>query len=273
MRGNSGALALQHIKGARHLLHTALRLPSSQLSGATRVFLIERYAYLVTLGHGTMGTEADSWVLEDAALLFPILKAEQGPRSGMTLGCVHELFYFIPAVTILARNQQREALSGLHSWRTASEYRELSSVIEVWTPTSDDEAYNLCGLVYQQALLLYLKSSYQYSPCFTDDEEYSTEVCAMIDIFIPLLQSFDIESLIITTLMWPIAVFGACTKSPAHRDIFLQSLDSMSSVHAVTSVKETRKVLEILWSQKGYEASPLSIEAVMKDNDMVVLFL
>jgi hypothetical protein len=122
-------------------------------------------------------------------------------------------------------------------------------------------------MVYQQALLVYLKSSHQSSELSAEGEKSSA------DFFIPLLQSLDVSSKIFTTLMWPLAVFGASTKSSEHKNIILQSLDSMSSAHAVNSIRETRRLLEVLWGPKGYKASPLSIEAVMKDENMIVLFL
>ena len=86
---DSGVLALQHLKAARVLLQAALQLPESQLSRETRAFLIERYTYTMVLAHITMGPDSDQWVLDDTALLFPMMQNGLSGYPGTMSGCVH----------------------------------------------------------------------------------------------------------------------------------------------------------------------------------------
>ncbi|RQM07481.1 hypothetical protein DH86_00002995, partial [Scytalidium sp. 3C] len=107
-RGDSGASSIPHLKGARFLLQTCLRLPESQLDEDTRTFIIERYAYTAALANITLGAESDDWILDDMSLLLPIMKNGLGNSSSNMSGHIHELFQLIPTVSKLARKREAE---------------------------------------------------------------------------------------------------------------------------------------------------------------------
>ncbi|KAH8892821.1 hypothetical protein GQ53DRAFT_745851 [Thozetella sp. PMI_491] len=275
-RENSGVLALQHLTAARSLLQEVLKLPVSQLSRETRAFLIERYTYSMILAHVTMGPEADSWVLDDAAALFPLLQ-ETAVNSSAMLGCVHELFQLIPSVSILARRRQAELQSqSTGACETDAMFFGLYSTIQSWQPTSDDHVNNLCGRFYQQALLVYLASSLEGGMLEdgADGSCYSPPVQAAFDEFIPLLASIMPGASISTTLGWPLAIFGSCARTPEHRSIISDKLNMLSDAYSAKSVRETKTVLEKLWARdEPSMANPMSLEYIMKSENMTVLFL
>ena len=272
---DSGVLALQHLKAARVLLQAALQLPESQLSRETRAFLIERYTYTMVLAHITMGPDSDQWVLDDTALLFPMMQNGLSGYPGTMSGCVHELFCLIPKVSILAREWRDGKLLGLDLEDVAAQYMSLHSIIASWEANSTDELHNLCGRLYQQALLVYLASSFEQEDELSHQQQtYSSAVQQAFDTFIPFLQSIPLESMISTTLCWPLAIFGSCARSREHRHAIALRLDSLSSTYAAQSVRDTKKLLELMWEEDNpHAANPLGFEDMMKRAKMTVLFL
>ncbi|KPM42695.1 hypothetical protein AK830_g3895 [Neonectria ditissima] len=264
-RADSGAWALHHLKAASVLLRKVLQLPDSQLGDDTRAFLVERYAYTMTLAHITMGSESDEWVVDDSALLFPAIQTS--PSSG----CVHELFQLIPRVSIISRRWAAERQAGLVADDAIIEHETLRFVVSSWHPGSDDEIHGLCGRLYQQALLVYLAAS---STLGTETQDgYSEDVQDAFDNFIPLLQSISPDSSISTTLCWPLAIFGSCARTAQHREAISQRLDVLSSVYSAQSVRDTKKLLEKLWQEDDPRvANPSSLERMMKQERTTVLF-
>jgi hypothetical protein len=246
------------------LVQKALLLPENQLPNQTRAFLIERYMYTMTLGHITMGSESDEWVLNDAATLSPMIQTQPGS------GGVHELFMLIPIVSVTARQLATEQSHGRVSENTLSDHRRLFLSIQSWQPYSDDAIHNLCGKLYQQALLVYLAS--------TDDTKteessiYSSHVQEAFDTFISILEPIPPESTISTTLCWPLAIFGSCARSTEHRRFIRERLDLLSRVYSAQSVRDTKILLEKMWEENSGMASPLSFEYMMKREGTTVLF-
>jgi hypothetical protein len=279
-RGDAGAVAIRHLKGARSLLQVALRLPESQLGRETRAFLIERYAYTIVLANISMGEESDSWVLDDVAQLFPLMKSSYAGTLGSgTVGCVHELCQLIPTVSSLAKKRQKEESLGIESWQTISAYLSLYTTIMKWESTCTDELYTLCGKIYQHTLLVYLASSFErYEQRSNNDvycsSEYSPLVALAFSNFIPLLDSVLVDSPMSSTLCWPLVVFGSCAKLAEHRELIRARLLAMSSVIGMGNAGETCNLLDVLWSSGDYsQANPLSIEPIMKKEKKTVMFL
>ncbi|KAH6974298.1 fungal-specific transcription factor domain-containing protein [Ilyonectria sp. MPI-CAGE-AT-0026] len=265
-RADSGAFALHHLRAASVLLKKVLKLPDSQLGEATRAFLVERYAYTMTLAHITMGSESDEWVVDDSALLFPAIPTS--PSSG----CVHELFQLIPKVSIVARQWIAESQSGVVSDDTIIEHERLQFVVSSWLPGSDDEIHCLCGRLYQQALMVYLAASSASE--METYSGYSVQVQDAFGNFIPLLESIPPDSPISTTLCWPLAIFGSCARTMEHRRAISGRLDVLSNVYSAQSVRDTKKLLEKLWLENDPKlANPLSLERMMKEEGTTVLFL
>ncbi|RFU27346.1 hypothetical protein B7463_g9004, partial [Scytalidium lignicola] len=279
-RGDAGDVAIRHLKGARSLLQSALRLPESQLDQETRAFLIERYAYTIVLANISMGEESDSWVLHDVAQLFPLMKSSYtGTLGSGTIGCVHELCRLIPTVSSLAMKRQKEESLGIESWETISTFLSLYTTIKKWESVCTDEFYTLCGKIYQHTLLVYLASSFErYEQQANNDVFYGSEYSPLVGLafsnFIPLLDSVPVDSPMSSTLCWPLVVFGSCAKLAEHRELVRARLLAMSSVIGMGNARETCSLLDILWSSGDYsQANPLSIEPIMKKEKMTVMFL
>lgn len=254
-------------------------MPESQLDEDTRTFIIERYAYTAALANITLGAESDDWILDDMSLLLPIMKNGLGNSSSNMSGHIHELFQLIPTVSKLARKREAEGLLQLESWDTISSFISLRTKILSWKSNVSDEVHSMCGRIYQQALHIHLTSSFErFDKSLRDQLEsidsYSPTVKAAFDNFIPLLQSVPVESPMTTTLCWPLVVFGSCAKKLEHRDAIRSHLVAMSTKLALVHAQESSRLLEILWAKGDPSlAHPLSLEMIMKDENLTILFL
>ncbi|CAM1504158.1 Fc.00g017490.m01.CDS01 [Cosmosporella sp. VM-42] len=274
-RVDAGATPLHHLRAARVLLHKALKLPENLLSRDTRAFLIERYTYTITLAHISMGSESDEWVLDDAETLFPMMQVEPPNVPGaISQGGVHELFQLIPKVAVLARQHRAEKERGIAPIETTFKYLSLQHTISSWRPTGKDENHDhdLCGILYQQALVVYMAAS------FGDQGHESSGYCAPVqeafDKFMPFLASIPLDAAIATTMCWPLAVFGTCARTLEHQQIIGDKLEALSIEYSSRSVRDTKLLLERIWDENnGWEASPLSLEDIMKKEGTTVLLL
>lgn len=227
-----------------------------------------------------MGPESDQWVVEETAGLFSLMRQSSTEAAGESHVCVHELFSYIPRVSILARRVSRSlspvdvSYNDMSYYDAAAEYQQLSEAISSWQPVSADETHNIIGLLYQQALLVYLASIFDTGGCGTTPFTYSSSTQAAFDTFISFLLWVPPDASISTTLCWPLAVFGSCAKSDYHRSFILDRLDTLSKVYASRSISETKSLLERLYKKSGQEAtSPLSFTGLMERGRSTVLFL
>ena len=229
------------------------------------------------LAHTTLGAEVDDWVTEDSDMLFPLMR-----NTSSSFVCIHELFHLIPRVSILARQLATEKRLGLPTWRTLNEHSNLREVISGWEATqNDDEIYQQCGKLYQQALLVYLASSLEDvsdSDGTGVSQQYSSQVQDAFDSFLAIIDTIPLDSSISTSLCWPLAIFGSCARSDAHREIIRHRLDSLSDVYSARGVSDARKLLEALWEKAGcgksnFKHNPLSLERVMRGSNTTVLLL
>ncbi|KAH0431919.1 C6 transcription factor [Colletotrichum camelliae] len=255
-RFSAGTQALSHLKAVRVLLHEASSLSNSQLGPRTRAFLKERYAYIMTLAHISMGQESDQWVQDDIAQLFPTSQAE--PEIHMISGCVHELFGLVPMVSVVARRTRDELQQGIGLGEAVIECWRLRSIISAWRPRSDDEVYRLCGQLYQQTLLVYLESALESEPGHLSAHGSGLSLTEKtLDGLIRFLGKVPVDS--------PI--------STKHRNAISRRLEELSLMYATQSVRDTQRLLEMIWEQEDPDmASPLCFADVMKKEGMTVLF-
>ena len=273
-RANAGTCALQHLKATRYLLTQALSLRESQIPSGVRAFLLERYVYTITLSHITMGQSSDEWVLDDIALLFPTTQTDTAHPNEILSGCVHEIFKFIPRVMVHARQLQLQKLHGEDIDEAIRVCASLRTEVAAWEPTVQEENYVLCGRIYQLAMCFYLDSILVQHVPQEEKEYYASSIGKFLDTGMPWLESISIDSPVSTTLCWPLAIFGACAKLAEHRKIIGDRLAQLSAWYSAPSVLETKKLLEILWSQDAHDhAGPLEFERIMRKEDLTVLFL
>ncbi|OBT81378.1 hypothetical protein VE02_10233 [Pseudogymnoascus sp. 03VT05] len=246
LRGGSGANAIQHMKGARHLLTSVLSLPNVNTADALHLFLIEYYSYVSVLSNITLGADSDSWIHEDASLFFPLIAARGGSSSGMMCGNIHELFQLIPQVSSVARKRiEEQNHHGTLSWEVQSSYLSLRQMILAWRSNSDDEEIIVCGKIYQLGLLLYLAVYFEKG--HNAAGEAKSNLDQAFESFAELLDALPVDSPSSTTLCWPLVIFGSCARHPPYRNLIRTRMKGMSDHLALTNIREALSLLEVIW--------------------------
>lgn len=271
MRGD-GKSATHHIKASRPLLLSVLQLPVLVLGESTRVLVSELYTYLAATSNMSLGEESDLSLEEDASFLLPIFNSATPNNSGMWCGGAGELFSMIPKVSILARRQQHEALTGTVSWESTSAQLTLKRKISAWKTESTNQSFIASGMLYQQALLVYLcSSSATQSKRPSDDSAVVKDACLNLE---PLLDSMPIDSPISTTGCWPLVVIGSCTKNSYYQDLIRKRLKAMWERLALRNIHDALSFLEHVWATKNRALDhPLEIGPMMLQQNLSVLFM
>lgn len=263
---------MNHLKAVQIMMRQIVELPQEKLSHGIRSFLIERVSYMITLAHVSMDTTFDQSILDDTTMLFSRIRSMPLVKGNISSGCVHDLFWMIPRVSAVARRGSNEIRSAAqYSSETITEYQSLLYSISSWKPRGIDEIYNSCGKVYQQALLAYIASVFEHP---ASPVQYPSRVQDAFERMTELLDSAALDAPLATTLCWPLAVFGACAKSRAHRTFIDAKLVMLAKAFASQSIRDTRDLLLRLWSSTIPRCyNPLELERLMRQDSITILFL
>jgi len=248
----------------------ALQLSPSELDEDTRTFLVECYAYNAVLSNISLGADSDSWTLEDATLLFPLIRNSKSRGSGMFCGVATDLYQLIPRVSILARQRENDQeILGSASWNTVSTYLSLRSKIQNWTSSSSDIHLTTSGKIYQQALLVFLETVYGKHDWKL---EQSPSVDRAFNDVAKLFETLPVNLPISTTLCWPLAILGTCARQIGQRNMIRQRLEDMYEFLKLENIQETKRFLDIVWSKSKYvNVNPIDLEWIMRDEGFVIL--
>lgn len=235
--------------------------------------MIEYYAY----------TASVSMISVDARLsgqLFLNFDLEQRARQllstqyvGNLCGCWLELLLLIPCIFDLGRQWMMEDAQAIIP--TADEIAMFASIqaqILRWSPYAHviPEVY-LAGLIFQQAMLVYLYTSlgsYQYAP----DGMYKGLIETALTDAMSYLDDLSPQARINSGLCWPIAVVGSCLSTPEHQERLRTRLGAMSSHFGLGNMHRTLLLLEAMWQLSPSEAGPWNICRTMQQNQIWISF-
>ncbi|KAJ0377641.1 hypothetical protein COL26b_004112, partial [Colletotrichum chrysophilum] len=66
-------------------------------------------------------------------------------------------------------------------------------------------------------------------------------------------------------MCWPLAIFGSFAKSTEQKNFISRRLEELSLMYATQSVRDTQRLLEMIWEQKDPDMeSPLCFADFMK---------
>lgn len=275
-RGNTNHGALAHLKAYRHLLFSALQLPSSRLDDEVRTFFVEIYSFLIVVSEISFGEDSNGWILEDASFLLPLISVK-GRNPGFICGSAHSLFQLIPQASALVRRRITEQTNlGSTSWETVSAFLSMRSTVQRWESQATNSADIICGKLYQQAILIYLET------CFGAFDtigtvaffEYSTAVQQAFETSMSLLESVPVDSAASTTFCWPLVVIGACAMTSQHQTTIYKRLMDISDHLGINHARRAAELLEIVWKKHHTsQRSPLILSQIMEEQSKAVYFV
>ncbi|KAE9363136.1 hypothetical protein N431DRAFT_423612 [Stipitochalara longipes BDJ] len=263
--GNDQGAIFHHLRASSHFVGLMLAQNSNQVGHELPGFLLETYAYLVSVVNITTNTDSDP----QTVIFDPFTNALDEYRDskvyGATMGCAQVLFELIPSVCQFGYRRIAEESNNECSSETMALYKSLESKIQNWQPPNIiiREDYSAkdritAAKVYQQALLIFLHANFYASknlhPTFLALVETSLESSFQ------LVANLPEDTPIMATLLWPTLIIGSCLRHPLHK-MFLRHR-MLASPYNMVIVSKTVQLLDWLWEEE--EFGPYGLGNVMK---------
>ncbi|KAF2491704.1 hypothetical protein BU16DRAFT_565403 [Lophium mytilinum] len=269
VKGETNSNTLHHLKAARALILQWITIAAVKHDTGLRTLITELYLYLAILLSVPLGRDPyHQLVYEDSKLLFSYLPRD---HTGPLFGCARDLFELIPQIFQLA-NEKQAAHDTSHSQFRSKEaaIASLLQEILVWKPTKDvHDDTSRGGKIYQQALIILHYTS------FAIFVRAPVDILRVIDEALSIagneLNHIPLDSPILTTLTWPLAVLGSCATRPEHQDLLRQRITGMCQTLRMTCFEQLLQVLETLWASSRHQNGMAAFEVVMKEMNLVVL--
>ena len=203
------------------------------------------------------------------------LQAQQLANDGYTgslCGCWLPLLLLIPRIFELG---QRSMTPGIKpSFPTADDFITFSfiqSQILSFIPSAplgSDVA--TCGYVHQHAIHLYLLTSIGGHQGLVGLQR--SYIAASVDQAFSYLDQIPLNSRVNTSIGWALAVIGACITDEYRRNALRNRLEAMFHTLGLGNIRETIKLLDIIWTLPITERSPWTICRVMQEHQIWISF-
>jgi hypothetical protein len=262
-----------HLSAAHSLLVKLLEQSDTAVPRELKDFVIEYYVYTATV----------SMISIDARLsgqLFLNFDLEQRAREvlrtqyvGNLCGCWLELLLLIPCIFDLGRQwMMDDAQPTVPTADDMAMFASIQAQILRWSPYSfvEPEVY-LAGLVFQQAMLIYLYTAlggYSYTP----DGMYKGLIQTAVTEALSYLSEISPQARINSGLCWPIAVVGSCLEKPEQQERLRTRLTAMAAHFGLGNMQRTLLLLEAMWELPATDAGPWNICRSMQAKQIWISF-
>jgi Fungal specific transcription factor domain len=274
-------MIFDHLSASTSLLLEALRQDLPILSKELKDFLVEYYSYTATLSLISVDINVSSQSLLNPELEILAHNLVLSKYVGSLCGCWLELLLLIPRVFDLGRqwrlfdqeeDHEGSSVPSNKLTENMALFASLHCRILGWSPPSTDTMDGpLAGRIFQQALLLYLYTSFHSnSQVVGPDFEalIETTVAEAMSLFEQLPATVKIN----TSLCWPLVVIGSCVKNDTWRQIIRNRLNIMLTTIGIGNIRQTLQILEYVWRRESDDAGPWSICKVMQDRQIWISF-
>jgi Fungal specific transcription factor domain len=227
-------------------------------------FLLETYAYLVSVVNFTANTDSDYKTVVFDPCTETLESFRDSKVYGALLGCGQDLFELIPSICKFGYRRITEEKNDKISFETIALYKSLESKIRDWQPpeevsqSSSTKDRIVSAKIYQQALLVFLHANYYGSK--VTDPKFLALVDTSLAMSVPLLDNITEDSPIMATLLWPGLILGSCLQQPLHRMLLRHRM--LASPFNMLLVSQTVQLLDWLWQDN--EFGPYGLGNVMK---------
>ncbi len=262
-----------HLSAAKSLLIQLLFRSNTTIPKDLDDFIIDYYTYTATVSMISIDARVSSQRLLDSDM-------EQRARHligcqyvGNLSGCWLELLLMIPRIFDLGQRwMMQDDPPGVPTADDIVVFGSLQAEIMRWTPYSfvSQETY-LSGLIFQQAMLLYLLTALGMFSDNTDSAGSALMNCAIVEAM-DLLRRVPPTSRINSGLCWPIAVVGSCLSDPELQDELRQRLTAMRNTFGLGNMHRTLLLLEHMWQLRLHEAGPWNICRAMQQKQIWISF-
>lgn len=256
------------------MLTLLVNRPKSEVPSDLTDFLIEYYLHMT----------AASLISTDPRHKVPTLSPEIETLArglvdrgyiGQLCGCWLELLVIIPQIFHLGQRM----MSTTDNEKTSPSpddimaFGFLQSQIMAYFPDPSANHYSrLAGLVFKQAVLLYLWSILDNPNAKDGDSGHKNFTSLAVTEAVSILGQFPAKLRINTSLCWPLAVIGCCTSDPDVQQILRQRLQIMLGSIGLGNMRETLTLLEHVWTRAPDQVSPWKLSEFMQEHKIWISF-
>lgn len=262
-----------HLSAAHSLLIQLLLRSNTTIPQDLDDFIIDYYTYTATVSMISIDARVSSQRLLDTDMEQRANRLISRQYVGNLSGCWLELLLVIPRIFDLGRRlMMRDDQPGTPAADDIVMFGSLQAEIMRWTPYRfASEETQLAGLIFQQAMLLYLVTSLGM---FSEDATSAGSAlmnCAIAEAM-TLLRRVSATSRINSGLCWPIAVVGSCLSDAGLQEELRQRLTTMGNTFGLGNMHRTLILLEHMWELPLHEAGPWNICRAMQQKQIWISF-
>lgn len=262
-----------HLSAAQSLLVKLLEKSDAVVPKELKDFVIEYYIYTATVSMISIDARYSRQLFLNIDLEQRAHQLVSSQYLGNLCGCWLELLLLIPVIFDLGRQWRLEDAQTIRP--TADDlamFASLQAQILRWSPyLSVPPEVHLAGLIFQQAMLLYLYTALEGFG-HTPDGMYqglfdtaTTEAMVYLDELSPTAR-------INSGLCWPIAVVGSCLLLPEQQGRLRRRLNTMVDTFGLGNMQRTLLLLEAMWQKPASESGPWNICQTMQQNHIWISF-
>lgn len=262
-----------HLSAAHSLLIQLLLRSNTTIPKDLDDFIIDYYTYTATVSMISIDARVSSQRLLDSDMEQRAHRLINCQYVGNLSGCWLELLLVIPRIFDLGRRWMiQDDQPGAPTTDNIVVFGSLQAEIMRWTPyTFVSQETRLAGLIFQQAMLLYLVTSLGM---FSDSAAGAGSAlmnCAIAEAM-ALLRRVSATSRINSGLCWPIAVVGSCLSDPGLQEELRQRLTTMGNAFGLGNMHRTLLLLEHMWQLPLHDAGPWNICRAMQQKQIWISF-
>ncbi|KAE8375166.1 fungal-specific transcription factor domain-containing protein [Aspergillus bertholletiae] len=264
INGNQMEGILCHLRAARELL---LQLAQCQHATDHRMhgFLSEIYSFMTIVSRTSVTGIQPPLKSDEGEMMLSGIELNRGVDPyGLLFACAHNLFEIIIAVDKLRSTSTTYSSISRHE-----KFRALEHKIKTWGPPDilaeslDPETisdYRTAGRIHQQAVLVYLYTTY-YGSEGREQEEALKSVEPCIDLATDLINSMPCTRPVWTSLLWSTVVLGSCIRDPSQIQSLTLSL--RSSPYHFFGCRKAMDILSDVWKRGWY--GPIGIRKALAE--------
>ncbi|KAH8812757.1 fungal-specific transcription factor domain-containing protein [Xylogone sp. PMI_703] len=257
VRGDDKGNLKYHLRAAQQLLFQVLASQTLRHEEPLLEFLKEYYAYIAHITE--LSTDMD--VSSDADCFSATQPLTSDKSSGMLFGCAHKLFEMVPQISAFAREQNEPITNASRFTMDQLQLEEelylitvkrlnLRSRIQAWQPPLGcDKDFELCGRIYQQALLVY--NNPPLPPILSNSTCEDSFTRQSIENVVRLLDRLPVNAPISATLIWPLAFLGTLAEDISQRNTILARLQGIWNTLSLGNARATIDFLDRYWSDEA----------------------
>ncbi|KAJ3505699.1 hypothetical protein NM208_g16164 [Fusarium decemcellulare] len=274
-KGDIHGTIFDHITASKSLVSTLITGAQTEAYDDLPDFLVEFYMHMAGTSMISIDPQYNSQPLLSPDIEFRARDLVARKYVGQLCGCWLELLILISQIFHLGQTMPL-AVDG----HTASpspdnivNFAFLQSQVMGFFPDPSVSPYSrLAGLVWKQAVLLYLWTVLGMPHQQPDDSVHKALVASAVTEAITLLDQFPATVRINTSLCWPLAVIGCCTSDPTVQQVLRTRLQTMLDTIGLGNMRQTLVLLEHVWQQPPEQVSPWTLCRAMREHQIWISF-